>query len=418
VTLIAAFQCDEGIVLCADSQETIDIPERGSYRVSVNKLEQRDAGNYEVIVGGAGDGALVDNFVDRLVELIDKWRSEYQESKVLSTIRRFVRDYYKTDVALSPAHPDDKKLGFVVCLRSKSTGQLLLWRIEDLHVRSVSDLTLLGWEDLLYWREATRLYNLNGVITEMPSNSEAILLGVHLFSIAKETSNVISGDTKITVVRNDGIHMLNPNDVKELETRVKAFDYLSAVIFLALPDVTITRTALTDWLKDFQKTALQLHDDFTFHIVQTKLQRLKALPGYPHIETFPPEDPYLQLPTLEQTMEEMRTDENIIAIRERVEARERQADAEIGWEQFANAKGHQMALDLHKATHALGELAQLNRALYESGQYGPIESEDAKVVRQEIAANVYVANEALARLLGAGKQEQDTQGESGSVAPS
>src|SRR6187397_917372 len=122
VTLIAAFQCDTGVVLCADSQETVDIPERGSYRVNVNKLEQRDAGKYEVIVGGAGDGALVDGFVDQFVEMVSRWRSEYRKSQALSAIRRFVRDYHATDIVLSPAHPDDKHLGFIVCLKSKDTG--------------------------------------------------------------------------------------------------------------------------------------------------------------------------------------------------------------------------------------------------------------------------------------------------------
>jgi hypothetical protein len=398
VTLIAAFRCKEGVVLCADSQETIDIPERGSYRVNVNKLEQRDTGKYEVIVGGAGDGALVDGFVDQFFETVSRWRNEYRESKVLSAIRRFVRDYHATDIALSPAHPDDKHLGFIVCLRGKDTGNISLWKIIELHVHSISDLSLLGWEEALYWREAKRLYSLNGAITETPASSEAILLGVHLFLIAKDTSNVISGDTKITVVRNGGIHTLNPNDVKELETRVKAFDYLSAVIFLALPDVTITRTELTGWLKDFEKTVLQLHDHFTLHIAQTMLERLRALPGYPHIENFP-EDPYLQLPTLEQTIEEMRSDENIIAIRERVKAQKRQANAEVGWEQFVDANGHLLLLGLRKAVRTLNRLSQLNRAFFQSGRYGQIESEETVAIKHDIAKRVDAAREELKALL-------------------
>ena len=413
MTLIAAFQCEQGIVLCADSQETVDIPERGSYRVNVNKLEQREAGKYEVIVGGAGDGALVDGFVDPFVEMVSKWQSEYRESKALSAIRRFVRNYHATNVALSPAHPDDKHLGFVVCLRNKNTGNISLWKIIDLHVRSVLDLTLLGWEEPLYWREAKRLYHLNDAIVTTPSSSEAILLGVHLFLIAKETSNVISGNTKILVARRDGIHALNSNEVKELESRVKTFESLSAMIFLALPDVTVSHRELVQYLRDFQKTALELHTHLMAQIAIAATERRRALPGYPDVGF--PEDPYLQLPPAEKMLEDMRLDENIIAIRERVGARERQADAEIGWEQFADAEFVQLGHGLHKALNALRQLAQLNRALFESGQWGSVESEYAQAVRQEIATSVYVANEALVKLLGGRKQEQDAKSESGSV---
>lgn len=404
VTLVAAFRCEGGVVLCADSQETIDIPERGSYRVNVDKLERKDAGQYEVIIGGAGDGALVDGFVDQFAERVSEWQGEYQESEMLGRIRQFVRDYYAIEVDLSPAHPDDKNLGFVICLRRKSDGALSLLRTVDLHVRSVSDLTLLGWEEPLYWREAKRLYHLNLTEASTPSSSEAMLLGVHLFSIAKETSNVISGDTKILVARSDGIYALNPNDVRELEARVKAFEGLLSFIFLALPDVTVTHTELARYLKNFEDLALQFHDHFTLQIAQTAMERFKALPGYPHVEDIP-EDPYLQFPTPEQLKKSFEEDEVFIRISEMSEAYRRQSEAETGWENFADVKGSQIGKELNKTAHALERLAKLNRAVYESGQYGQVGSKDAIAVRQEIARRVYIANEALIELLEGQKKE-------------
>ena len=278
-------------------------------------------------------------------------------------------------------------------------------RIIDLHVRSVSDLTLLGWEEPLYWREAKRLYHLSGAEPSMlPSSSEVMLLGVHLFSIAKETSNVISGDTKILVARSDGIHEINPCDARELEARVKAFDGLLSFIFLALPDVTVTHTELARYLKNFQELALQFHDHFTLQIAQTAMERLKALPGYPHVEDIP-QDPYLEFPTPEQLKKSFEEDEAFIRISEMAEAYRRQSEAETGWENFADVKGSQIGKELNRTAHALERLAQLNRAVYESGQYGQVGSKDAIAVRQEIARRVYIANEALIELLGGQKKE-------------
>jgi len=68
VTLIAGIRCAEGVVLCADSQETLDIPERGQYRVQVEKIRPQDVGEYQIVVGGSGDGPLVDGFTDAFVE--------------------------------------------------------------------------------------------------------------------------------------------------------------------------------------------------------------------------------------------------------------------------------------------------------------------------------------------------------------
>ena len=414
MTLIAAFRCAEGgVVLCADSQETIDVPDRGEYRVNVNKLEQKDAGEYEVVIGGAGDGALVDGFVDQLAESVERWRDVCRDDAILGNIRRFVRGYYERDVTLSPAYPDDKNLGFVICLKRKATADISLWRVIDLTVRQVLDLTLLGWEEPLYWREAKRLYHLNQAEATMPSSSEAILLGAYLFSVAKETSNVISGDTKILVVSGETTRVLNPSDAKELEGRVKVFEYLIGMIFLALPDVTVSRTQLKSYLLNFQQTAVQLHDQFTLHVAMTGAARLKALSGSGPPSDDPDEaenDPYLQLPPWEEMKKDFNDDENILAIRKSVQARERQDKAEIGWEQFAYAEPRQLFLDLNNAANALNRAAKLNRALYQAGKYGEPGGADAIALRQEIATGIYQANEELIRLLpstGGDSQESE-----------
>src|SRR4029078_11560062 len=83
-----------------------------------------------------------------------------------------------------------------------------------------------------------------------------------------------------------------------------------------------------------------------------------------------------------------------------VKAQKRQADAEIGWEQFANAEGSQLINDLTKILNTIRRMTRLNRAFYERGQYGQAGSEEAEAVRQEIADCVYTAKEALIQLLG------------------
>src|SRR6266404_1434242 len=76
VTLIAAFKCLEGVVICADSQETLSVitPDGpADYRCQVTKIRPEIAGQYYVVGGGAGDGDLIEAFTDRLLAEVQSW---------------------------------------------------------------------------------------------------------------------------------------------------------------------------------------------------------------------------------------------------------------------------------------------------------------------------------------------------------
>src|SRR5438105_9897981 len=66
VTLIAGFCCQDGIVLCADAQETVD-----DIRVATQKIEPKLLGNYDFAIGGSGDGDLIDAAVNSIEEIVE-----------------------------------------------------------------------------------------------------------------------------------------------------------------------------------------------------------------------------------------------------------------------------------------------------------------------------------------------------------
>src|SRR5947209_3089342 len=107
VTLIAAFRCYEGAVLCADGQEPVDVPGYGQYRVRVNKLEAQQTGDYELVVGGSGDGDLVDAFTPTLTEAVAQWPRFDDELSTRRAIKRLLIDFDREDVAASHASEED-----------------------------------------------------------------------------------------------------------------------------------------------------------------------------------------------------------------------------------------------------------------------------------------------------------------------
>lgn len=381
MTLIAAFRCAEGVVVCADSQETIDIPERGQYRVRVDKIDPQDAGNYEVVIGGSGDGPLVDGFVDGFVHAVSKWKPGLSAEGIKSRIRRLLRTYHENEVRWSAAFEEDKFLGFVVCIRAKAQRPgIFLWKTVGPTCRQIHDVTLLGWEEPIYWREASRLYEPN------LSTSTGILLGAHLFSIAKETSNVISGDTKVVVIRESGIYQLKRDEIMELEQRVKMFSELSDAVLLALPDVTIAPVEFRELLNGFQNIAINLHNQFLQYINFLKAERLKALPhpldiNSPDVLRWV-EDPYTQIPSPESLR--FQTIQDLASVPELVK----------------DLPSYDKLLrSLHEATVILNAAAKLNRNLYESGEYGPSGSDESIQKRKSIAAGIHKANEELIKML-------------------
>jgi len=118
VTLIAAFRCYEGVVLCADQQETV-----GGVRVAVNKLKPESAGAYQLAIAGSGNGDLIDGFAYRLKLDIEGWREDLDERAVYGNLQTLTQDYHENEIANYPSDSADDKLNhFLVCIKPALTS--------------------------------------------------------------------------------------------------------------------------------------------------------------------------------------------------------------------------------------------------------------------------------------------------------
>src|SRR6266404_8245061 len=94
MTYIAAFRCDRGIVLCADTQET-----RGDYKSYVEKISIIEDRLYPLAIGGAGVADIIDGVTQEIIERITSARpATVRELKDL--IRASVQEFYEKDVPL------------------------------------------------------------------------------------------------------------------------------------------------------------------------------------------------------------------------------------------------------------------------------------------------------------------------------
>jgi 20S proteasome alpha/beta subunit len=250
MTLIAAFRCSEGVVLCADSQETV-----GDVRVAVNKVAPDDAGEYQIAIAGSGNGDLIDGFAYALKLDVQSWPDGLDEKVVYGNLQTLLQEYYEHQVAFYPVDsPGDTLNHFLVCIKPKKKPVIFLWELRGTAVVPVADYTLLGVGASIYRHELKRLYK------KKLSGLQAVLLGVHLFSLAKETSNYVGGQTDVIFVNHEGMWVHDPNDVRELERRMATFNEKIAELVLACPDTSIHRDEFKALLQSFEDQAIQLRE--------------------------------------------------------------------------------------------------------------------------------------------------------------
>src|SRR2546422_949289 len=63
MTIIAAFCCRDGLLMCADREES---GERGGTRAVDKLFYSNYGGDWPIVIGGAGESAIIDNCVQRL----------------------------------------------------------------------------------------------------------------------------------------------------------------------------------------------------------------------------------------------------------------------------------------------------------------------------------------------------------------
>ena len=272
MTLIAAFRCPDGCVICADSQETV-----GDHRVSRQKITPKKLGNFEIAIGGSGNiGPLIDAIVHQVESKI-----EGSSIRTLPELKDLVRtellDSRRNDARLYPRKYRD--IRFVICARSLTAPALEVWHTSDSQLVPVEEYCLVGWDEELYEHAAKRLYQPGIPI------ARALLLGIYLLELAENTSNYVRGPTSALVARENGLWLLKADRGAALAERIRAFTAAVDRLVLACPDISTSEEEFAQKLKDFQETILELRTDYLQSIAKRMvLQDLESYQSpYPEI---------------------------------------------------------------------------------------------------------------------------------------
>lgn len=266
MTLIAAFRCYEGVVICADSQET-----RGDLRAPVKKIIHKDSGAYQVAIGGSGDdGTLTDIFIQRFIEEVGMWESELEEKTLEHNIRTSLSDFLYQEANVPQGI--DLGIDFIVCLRRITDGRIFLWKLwgpNERHgplIQRVEQWTFAG-DGYVHIGEVNKLYQGNA------SAFRCILLGVHLLSLVALTSNLVGGETQVVCVSDTikrawyqqlyhTMYEEEPERIRKLQEHIRTFNQRTANLLLDCLDTTIYDAAFEPRLAEYTKEMMQLREEY------------------------------------------------------------------------------------------------------------------------------------------------------------
>jgi 20S proteasome alpha/beta subunit len=265
VTLIAAFRCTDGAIICADSQETIGT----HHRVSVQKIAPFEVGDkIQIVIAGSAENAeLADAFIETL-------REELQD-KNITTLKEFKREaqrclaqFVRDEASLWPRN--ERWMRFIVAARIAEQpprsgesvnvhglGVAQVWETKSTRLVAVEKYALVGCEEHLYRRAVDRLFR-----APLPI-SRAIPLAMHLFSLAEDTSNYVRGPISVAVVTNTSpILIENPDAIQEFEAMTEVYTGALEDMLLSCADTALSKEEFADKFATFTENVFRLRQAY------------------------------------------------------------------------------------------------------------------------------------------------------------
>jgi hypothetical protein len=266
MTLICAWRCTDGLVMCADSQETVN-DGRYDYRVSVQKIAPEIMGQLQICICGTGTPvSLIESFIIQCRRSLND-NSPTNLAGLVTALETELALFYSIDVAA--CLDQDKSVEFIIGVTCPSTNEADIFLTENIRLRPAKNWELIGFDLPLYKDLAKRLYPKKGSMTI----NEGILAGVYLLMVAGQTSNYVGGETSVAVIRPDNIWIELPKYVTEMEKRLKVYESKVNELFLACSDTSLSPGKLSEKLASFSDVVTKLHE---FHLNNIASMTLSA----------------------------------------------------------------------------------------------------------------------------------------------
>ena len=267
MSYIAAYHCLTGIVMCADTQETV-----GDNKRYVEKISIIEDGGYPLAVGGAGFGPLIDaatqEIIDRAKESKPKTKSELR-----ALLRAALKEVHEKDVPALAVPVKHRSPELLVAAKPSEDDFCILYT-KGRRVLDEPRAAIIGYATPYNAELLKRLHR------ESLSMQQAVMLGVYLVSQSKKLDDGVGGDTRVALIIQTGASIDDPAYLSNSEARVQDFLKLTDELFFHCIDVSIPPKEIPDKLTKFAEKVNQLRESYLNFSAAHTLNRTFHEPGY------------------------------------------------------------------------------------------------------------------------------------------
>jgi hypothetical protein len=138
VTIIAGFQCNEGVLMCSDTEESISETSKSQVR----KVPYFRIGKMTVAIGGAGDSIFVDYVTQDLAKYLANaprtWKTLEDELK--EYVRRIFREYVRPWSGFPAQFVPSAE--FLIAVSMDGRASLFQWQRNHLHYLGLGNASI------------------------------------------------------------------------------------------------------------------------------------------------------------------------------------------------------------------------------------------------------------------------------------
>src|ERR1700722_662540 len=212
MTIAAGFFCDEGVVLCADTQETIS----GYIKTYDGKVSTHIYENLALCIAGAGSSDYIRTAIKKLTENFPECKTYVD---VTSAMEERLLSFFDQNLARWAYHPENERpsVEFLIGLSGVNMGHSLFHYVGTSFSRT--DSRAIGSGVLLANELINRFSFGNYNLSELTS------LGIYILSKVKKGVDGCGGHTHIMALRkNRDFAFTEDKDIEKLEQEFSAIE--------------------------------------------------------------------------------------------------------------------------------------------------------------------------------------------------
>jgi 20S proteasome alpha/beta subunit len=262
VTIAAGFVCFDGIVMCADTQETIS----GYTKRSATKIRLQKENGYALLITGAGDSHLIDiaaQSIEKAFELEFSPKLAYPPERAKSIIDRKFREFYDNHIAPHASLPREERPFVDLLIGIVAPSHHYLFKASGVSVCEIeADGDCIGSGAIIARNLISELYS------PFMNIDEVAIAGCYILHQAKKYVDGCGGDTNIVIAsfKHDYCAGLGSKQIKAMEESFDQFDQAINIGRLALPNSNISHKDFQQRLEFVTQKMLKVrHDLITSH---------------------------------------------------------------------------------------------------------------------------------------------------------